>query len=149
MIQVKFEEINYSQFDRRFVRSAMGRASRAMAAKLREQVRGSGSGRLYRRGRRVYTASAPGQPPARYTGNLMRSMKGRPSRRGYALVVSALAPHSALLELGSRNVEPRPYFEPTFADRELVIGLLRSAYAAATVATPGQVGRPPRTVEIN
>jgi hypothetical protein len=145
LIQVKFAEINYSQFDRRHVRSAMGRGARAMAARMREQVRGSGTGEVYGR----HTASAPGQPPARYTGRLMRTIRGRASRRGYALVVSTVAPHAALLELGTRHMEPRPAWEPTFADRDLVVGLLRGAYAAAITATPGQVGRPPRSVEIN
>jgi hypothetical protein len=149
MIQVRFAEISYSQFDRRHVRSAMGRASRAMAAKMKTVVGGSGSGQIYRRGGRVHTASAPGRPPARYTGNLFRSMKGRASRRGYALLVSAIAPHAALVELGTRRMEPRPAFEPTFAERGLVIEALRAAYGRAIIATPGQVGRPPATVEIN
>ena len=60
-----------------------------------------------------------------------------------------MAPHAALLELGTRHMEPRSCFAPTFADRELVVGLLRQAYARATIATPGQVGRPPKAVEIN
>jgi len=75
LIRVKFDEISYSQFDRRHVRSAMGRAARARANTLKQTVRGSGAGRVYGR----HTASAPGQPPARYTGNLYRSMKGRAS----------------------------------------------------------------------
>jgi hypothetical protein len=149
MITVKFEELDYSQFDRRQVRSAMGRAARALTNVLKGQVKGGGAGETYRRNGREHTASAPGQPPARYTGTLLRSMKGRASRRGYALVVAAVAPHAALLELGSRHTEPRPYFAPTFTDRDLVVGLLRTAYARAVTTVPGQVGRPPKTVEIN
>ena len=103
----------------------------------------------YRRGGRVYTASAPGAPPARFTGNLFRSMQGRASRRGYALVVSAIAPHAALLELGTRRMDPRPAFEPTFADRGMVVDLLRAAYGSGIVATAGQPGAAPAAVEIN
>ena len=145
LIRVKFDEISYSQFDRRHVRSAMSRAARVMANTLKATVRGRGAGRVYGR----HTASAPGQPPARMTGNLVRSMKGRASRRGYALAVSAIAPHAAMLELGTRRMDPRPAFEPVFADRGVMVGLLQQAYAKAITATPGQVGRPPRTVEIN
>ena len=145
LIRVKFDEISYSQFDRRRVRSAMGRASRAMANTLKQTVRGKGAGRIYGR----HIASAPGQPPARYTGNLLRSIKGRASRRGYALVVAAIAPHAAMLEMGTRRMDPRPAFEPVFAERELIIGLLQTAYARAITATPGQVGRPTKSVEIN
>jgi hypothetical protein len=149
VVRVRFSEISYSQFDRRHVRSAMGRAARAMANTLRQSVRGKGSGAVYTRAGRAHQASAPGQPPARFTGNLLRSMKGRASRCGYALVVSAIAPHAALLELGTRKMDPRPAFEPVFADRGLIIGLLQTAYARAITATPGQVGRPPKAVEIN
>lgn len=150
MIQIDKLEVNYSQFDRRQVRSAMGRAARAMAANLKRQVSGGGgSGRTYRRRGSDYTASAPGQPPGRLSGGLMRSMRGRPSRRGYAAVVSALAPHAHLLELGWRHAAPRPYFGPTFGNQELIVSLLRAAYEKAAVAVPGQPGRPPKTVEIN
>ncbi len=149
MIQVKFAELSYSQFDRRAIRSAMGKAARALAANMRRIVGGSGSGESYRSRGRVYTVSAPGQPPARLSGGLRRSMKGRPSRRGYALVVAATAPHASLLEFGTRRMEPRPAFAPTFADSSMVIGLLRAAYGQAPVATPGAPGKPPATVEIN
>ena len=149
MIQVKFAEISYSQFDRRHVRSAMGRAARAMAARMKQTVGGSGTGAEYRRGSRQHTASQPGRPPARYTGRLLRSMRGRASRRGYALVVSSVAPHAHLLELGSARMDPRPAWAPTFVDNDLILGLLKSAYSAAIQATPGAVGRPPKSVEIN
>jgi hypothetical protein len=149
LIKVKFAELSYSQFDRRQVRSAFGKASRAMAARLKTTVGGGGSGAVYRVRGRTYTASGPGSPPVKFTGNLLKSMRGRASRRGYALVVSAVAPHAALLELGTARMEPRPYFEPTFSDTEMIVGLLRAAYATAPVATPGSPGSPPATVEIN
>jgi hypothetical protein len=149
VIQIRFAELNYTQFDRRQVRSAMGKGARAMARRMKQVVGSSGSGVQYRRGGRVYTASAPGAPPARFTGNLFRSMQGRASRRGYALVVSAIAPHAALLELGTRRMDPRPAFEPTFADRGMVVDLLRAAYGSGIVATAGQPGAAPAAVEIN
>jgi hypothetical protein len=149
MIQIKWAELNYTQFDRRGIRSAMGKAARIMARQMKQVVGGSGSGTQYRRGGRVYTASAPGAPPARFSGNLFRSMQGRASRRGYALVVSAVAPHAALLELGTGRMDPRPAFEPTFSQAGFVVDLLRAAYANGVVGTPGQPGAAPAVVEIN
>jgi hypothetical protein len=149
VISIRFAELNYTQFDRRGVRSAMGKAARVMARQMKQVVGRSGSGTQYRRGGRTWTASAPGQPPARFTGNLFRSMQGRASRRGYALVVSAVAPHAALLELGTARMDPRPAFEPTFQNRGMIVDLLRAAYANGIVGTPGQPGAAPATVEIN
>jgi len=149
MIQVTWKELNYVQFDRRAIRSAFGKAARTMAGNLRKTASGGGGGVTYRIGGRSHTASTPGGPPARFTGNLVRSMKGRASRRGYALVVSAIAPHAHLLELGARHMAARPAFAPVFADRSLILGLLQTAYAQAPVGTPGSPGAAPRTVEIN
>ena len=149
MIQIRFAELNYTQFDRRGIRSAMGKSARVMARKMKQVVGGSGSGVQYSRGGRVHTASAPGAPPARFTGNLFRSMQGRASHRGYALVVSAIAPHAALVELGTRRMDPRPAFEPTFSQSGMIVDLLRAAYANGVVGTPGQPGAAPATVEIN
>lgn len=149
MISVKFSELNYSQFDRRQIRSAFGKAARVMTRNLKTTASGGGGGITYTIRGRQHTASAPGSPPARFTGNLLKSMKGRASRRGYALVVSAVAPHAHLLELGTVRAAARPFFAPTFADRGVVIAALQAAYAAASVATPGAPGSPPREVEIN
>jgi hypothetical protein len=149
VIQIRFAELNYTQFDRRQVRSAMGKAARVMAREMKRVVGSSGSGTQYRRGGRTWTASTPGAPPARFTGNLFRSMQGRASRRGYALVVSAVAPHAALLELGTARMDPRPAFEPVFSQRGVIVDLLRAAYSGGIVATPGQPGAAPAMVEIN
>lgn len=149
MITVRFDEISYAAFDRRHVRSAFGRAARVFAKNLKNQVRGSGSGRSYVIGGRKHTASAPGRPPARFTGNLYRSITGRASRRGYALVVSAIAPHAHLLELGTSRMAERLYFDPTFEDRAVVVDVLRGAYERALMGVKGAAGRPPKSVEIN
>jgi hypothetical protein len=151
MIEIKFASVSYTQFDRKGVRSAMGKAARIVAAQLRKllNTRG-GSGRVYRRGGRAHTASASGSPPARFTGNLVRSVKGRASRRGYAFVVSAIAPHAHLLEMGTERMTSRPAFAPIFGKQAGAIeDLLRTAIDKGITVTAGSPGQSPKGVEIN
>ena len=69
MIEIKFEAINYTQFDRKAVRSAMAKAARLVAKQLKSSMNSrSGSGRVYIRRGRNYTASSPGEPPVRESG---------------------------------------------------------------------------------
>jgi hypothetical protein len=150
-VQVEIEAVNYLQFDRRQVRSAMGKASRIIAKNLKSLVsRRAGSGRTYVTPGRSYTASSPGNPPVRLSGALWRSIKGRASRRGYAVVVSAIAPHAYLLELGWRSAAARPAFVPIFERDGVVIeNLLRAAVDQGITVTVGRPGQPPKATEIN
>jgi hypothetical protein len=138
MISIKFASINYTQFDRKGIRSAMGKASRLVAKQLKATINKRG------------TVSAPGEPPARQSGGLLRSVKGRASRRGYALVVSAIAPHAHPLEGGYKHAAARPYFAPTFAGQaDAIQSLLRDAIDQGITVTSGAPGSAPRAVEIN
>ena len=150
MIEVSFSSLSYTQFDRRKVRAAMGKAARLIAKALKASIgKRSGSGRVYRRGRRNYTASAPGHPPVRFTSNLWRSVKGRPSRRGYAMIVETTAPHSHLLELGTRRSAARPSFAAALGNNaDAIQGLLREAIGSGLTVTAGSPGQPPKSVEI-
>lgn len=75
----------------------------------------------------AHRASAPGQPPARLTGTLVRSIKARAarSRRGDFVFVVFADPRTAyyrhFLEFGTKhsrallaggNIEPRPFINP-------------------------------------
>lgn len=82
---------------------------KAVQELIRRSPRG---GRRYRVGKgRFHKASAPGQPPARDTGNLMKMLKARLEDPMTALVES-LAGYSGFLELGTSKMKPRPFLTP-------------------------------------
>jgi hypothetical protein len=80
----------------------------------REAVRAvhqPGTGRQYGRHR----ASAPGQPPATDTGRLAASLREelRRDERGLVEVVGTDVDYALPLELGTRDIEPRPFLRPS------------------------------------
>ena len=76
---------------------------------------GPKSGRLYEKynPRRTHRASAPGQPPASDTGNLVRNIKVNQKNKDVAEVQSN-APYSAFLEFGTSKMLARPFLFPAF-----------------------------------
>lgn len=104
-------------------REAASRGTRAVNAirnaKL-EVLRGKRSGRVYRKPhtKSHYTASAPGEPPARRTGNLRLNWNGtvESSSTGSGLRVTAVLEsqerYSTYLENGTRRMAPRPFKQP-------------------------------------
>ena len=85
-----------------------------------EVLRGKRSGRVYRKphSKARYTASAPGEPPARRTGNLRLNWNGtvESSSTGSGIKVSAVLEsqerYSTYLENGTRRMAPRPFKQP-------------------------------------
>lgn len=85
-----------------------------------EVLRGKRSGRVYRKPhtKSHYTASAPGEPPARRTGNLRLNWNGtvESSSTGSGLLVTAVLEsqerYSTYLENGTRRMAPRPFKQP-------------------------------------
>lgn len=85
-----------------------------------EVLRGKRSGRVYRKPhtKSHYTASAPGEPPARRTGNLRLNWNGtvESSITGSCLRVTAVLEsqerYSTYLENGTRRMAPRPFKQP-------------------------------------
>ena len=61
-----------------------------------------------------HQASAPGQPPATDTGQLVRSitMSVEGTDGEVVGVIRASAPYAAMLEFGTSNIAPRPYMQP-------------------------------------
>ena len=61
-----------------------------------------------------HQASAPGQPPATDTGQLVRSIQWNvEGTEGEVVgVIRASAPYAAMLEFGTSNIAPRPYMQP-------------------------------------
>jgi len=71
---------------------------------------GGRSGRVYIRAGRIHHASAPGEPPAIDTGNLINSIQVEPTRTGAVVYsTSEYAPH---LEFGTVKMGARPFFQP-------------------------------------
>lgn len=85
-----------------------------------EVLRGKRSGRVYRKPhtKSHYTASAPGEPPARRTGNLRLNWNGtvESSITSSGLRVTAVLEsqerYSTYLENGTRRMAPRPFKQP-------------------------------------
>ena len=85
-----------------------------------EVLSGKRSGRVYRKPhtKSHYTASAPGEPPARRTGNLRLNWNGtvESSCTGSGLRVTAVLEsqerYSTSLENGTRRMAPRPFKQP-------------------------------------
>lgn len=85
-----------------------------------EVLKGQRTGRVYRKPFRkaTYTASAPGEPPARRTGNLRMHWNGQvksegSSRGGVAIVaeLESQESYAAYLENGTSRMAPRPFVE--------------------------------------
>ena len=104
-------------------REAASRGTRAVNAIRNaelEILRGKRSGRVYRKPhtKSHYTASAPGEPPARRTGNLRLNWNGtvESSSTGSGLRVTAVLEsqerYSTYLENGTRRMAPRPFKQP-------------------------------------
>lgn len=104
-------------------REAASRGMRAVNAIRNaelEVLSGKRSGRVYRKPhtKSHYTASAPGEPPARRTGNLRLNWSGtvESSSTGSGLRVTAVLEsqerYSTYLENGTRRMAPRPFKQP-------------------------------------
>ena len=85
-----------------------------------EVLKGQRSGRVYRKPytKATYTASAPGEPPARRTGNLRMHWNGQvksenASSGGVAIVaeLESQESYAGHLENGTSKMAPRPFVE--------------------------------------
>ncbi len=87
-----------------------------------ETLSGTRSGRQYYvpGTHKVYTASAPGEPPAVATGRLRQSVKGSVETENGTLVgyVGTDLEYGKELEYGRYNMEPRPWLRPSFERSE-------------------------------
>ena len=80
-----------------------------------EVLRGQRSGRVYRKYpfKSRYTASAPGEPPARRSGNLRLHWNGRVWSSGTCiyLVLESGEKYAGYLEEGTRKMAARPFMD--------------------------------------
>ena len=96
------------------------RAVNAMRNAELEVLKGQRSGRVYRKpfSKATYTASAPGEPPARRTGNLRMHWNGQvksenSSGGGIAILaeLESQESYAVHLENGTSRMAPRPFVE--------------------------------------
>lgn len=114
-IQGQVEEIN------RQVLSRGVRAVNALRSAELEVLKGQRSGKVYRKPftkKATYRASAPGEPPARRTGNLRlhwngQVRKGTASGNGIEVIaeLESQEEYASMLENGTEKMEPRPFVE--------------------------------------
>lgn len=87
------------------------KAAQDIVAHAQTEMAKPKSGRVYRRGRRVHVASAPGEAPAIDNGALVNSfrvMQEVPTRA----IVGVTAEHGVFTEEGTSRMQPRPYMRP-------------------------------------
>lgn len=108
------------------------------------------SSRMYRRGRKIHVASAPGSPPAPDTGRLTSSYGFRLSRgaKQWHLDVGTNVAYAAHLEFGTSVMEARPHLRPAIAKTATRIGAVLAARMAkeqrSTARRLGSAARLPR-----
>lgn len=89
--------------------------------KVKEKLSGSRTGRVYKvpgTKHKVYTASAPGEPPAVMLGQLRQSIKFAidATIKGIVGLVGSDLKKAPMLEYGTSRIKPRPFLRPTFQE---------------------------------
>lgn len=97
----------------------METACQHLVNEVKKTLTGQRTGKTYKvpgTKRKLYTASAPGEPPAVRTGRLRNSIKYRVLGRGVNLsgVVGTQVEYAPHLEFGTSKMEPRPFLRPTY-----------------------------------
>ena len=88
-------------------------AADKMAKEMKKSIlSGAKSGRQYYVNGARHTASAPGQPPANVTGDLVRSIKVTKERNKSIINISKN--YAVFLEFGTSKMRPRPFIIPAF-----------------------------------
>jgi HK97 gp10 family phage protein len=90
------------------IKAVVLKAATEFETLVKTSMQGGKSGAVYGR----HQASAPGEPPAIDTGNLINSIRHEAEDGGFTQVISANAEYAQHLEYGTRKMAPRPYMRP-------------------------------------
>jgi HK97 gp10 family phage protein len=117
-------------------KAALRKAAYIVAGTAKQLIqRGPKTGRTYGK----HTASAPGEPPASDTGNLVSSITVEEINDGQVNVICR-APYAAVLELGTDDgttIEERPFMRPAAAiNKNTVAELMREAHSSQKGGAP-------------
>lgn len=94
----------------------IAKAARFAAQEMKKKLRGQGSGYLYRHpAGGTYRASAPGEPPAERTGDLMDSVHYIVQSELSVLVGTPLL-YGRFLEMGTEKIKQRPWLRSTIIE---------------------------------
>jgi HK97 gp10 family phage protein len=122
-------------------KAEVSKAIRASALKIQADVvdsitRGGKTGRVYQRGEKTHTASAPGEAPASDSGDLARNIVIR--TQGREGEVTAKIRHAYWMEFGTQDIEPRPFMRPALdANRDYIFEQIERAMQRATARVGG------------
>ena len=91
-------------------------SANSLAKEMKKRIKtGAKSGKTYGN----HTSSAPGQSPANWTGQLLRSIKVQKAK-GIAFVYIT-AKYAEFLEFGTSKMRPRPFIIPAFIKTKKMI----------------------------
>lgn len=66
-------------------------------------------------------SSKAGEPPASQTGTLMRSITTEQDKQNIAGIVGTNVKYGKWLELGTKNIKPRPFLRPSIEENKIKI----------------------------
>jgi len=93
--------------------------AKMLVGRIKEKISHAGTGRKWPGARRA--SSKPGEPPARQTGDLMKSITHEIDAINLRAVVGTNLQYARKLELGDDRIEPRPYLRSTLTENEPLI----------------------------
>ena len=92
---------------------------------------GGKSGKSYKRGSKSHIASSPGEAPASDTGRLSGSIMALKSIYGDGWLVGTALDYGKHLELGTKEIKPRPWLIPALEkNRNAIENNIKSAIKA-------------------
>lgn len=101
----------------RAVRAVVRATALKVEGRAKERIqRPPKTGRIYRRGRIVHQASAPGQSPATDTGTLASRVFHDIAGGGFEASVFSDVSYAGYLEFGTKRMAPRPYLAPSLQE---------------------------------
>lgn len=115
---------------RRAQRDGLEAGIRVVEAHVKTALQTPGSGEVYTRGSVSHRASAPGQPPAIDTGNLIGSVHVDEITPTQA-ILGVHAEYAEYLEFGTYKMEARPFLRPALDEHEgEIVAAVRDTVAA-------------------
>lgn len=103
-LQIEIPQKYQLAFSKKDTRSTLRSAGSEIAAVARRMVRRAvGTGRVYYGQGGRHVASAPGEPPVSWSGDLANSIKVRPLKAGDGVLVKDTMFYSLFLEVGAKG----------------------------------------------
>ncbi len=101
------------QYEKQAQRAVFLGCSKIQEIAITEIPSGGRTGRQYRRGGKMHTASAAGEYPASDNGNLVQNIFVNIAVGGLSGVVESKANYSSMLEYGTSKMAARPFMQPS------------------------------------